>query len=222
MIAAAVTGLLLGIANAAHCAGMCGVLAIQAAALRSGPPGRLVTAFGTGKAFTYVFLGALAGWSGERATDALPAASAALGSLAALAMFAAATALAFGKSSSAWGRRFVSATAPILAGARRAGPFAFGLATGFIPCGVTAIALMNATSAGNACNGIVIMVCLGAGTLPVLLAVAIVGRGMAAPMRRRWRIVGAVALVGTGALTLYRTLTPILSSTEGTAAACCH
>jgi hypothetical protein len=115
-VAATLVGeaLLLALANAAHCAGMCGVFAGHAA--RGG--GRGLSAYLAGKTATYVTLGVLAGAAGAQALALSRAAQPWLALLAGTALLSGLCALQPSRAGAA-GRRLRTALAP----ARRcAGP----------------------------------------------------------------------------------------------------
>src|SRR5690606_9182129 len=54
-----------------------------------------------------------------------------------------------------------------------------GAVWGFVPCGLVYAALVVAATSGSALSGALTMLAFGAGTLPVMVAVASVARGVA-------------------------------------------
>jgi sulfite exporter TauE/SafE len=190
--------LLFGLANSAHCAGMCGPFAVAA----SGGAARL-SAFLAGKAFAYVFLGAVAGAIG----GGLSATSATLGAwIGALtgALMVAAGLLAMARA----GRGVVGADLGVRLLRRLpagAGPFTLGVITGALPCGVLALAVLRALAQPSAAHGAGFMLAFATGTAPSLVVAALTGRGLLARLGpRRAAFAGGALLVLAGALALMR------------------
>jgi len=195
-----------GLANAAHCAGMCGAFALQAA----GGPGR-ITAYLGGKTFSYAFLGALGGGLGLGISTTLVHP---LGWLVGALLVISGLRIGFGRrglvGSGGLASRWLS---PLLAGIlqgtrgqdKPVQPFALGAVTALLPCGVVYLAALQAVATGNALDGAAVMVAFGLGTVPVLLAVAMAGRRVIPRLsaaQARW--VGASVVVFAGLITLAR------------------
>jgi sulfite exporter TauE/SafE len=177
-----------------HCAGMCGPFVLGQAADRMArlPAGRmcesarlrsgLLLPYHAGRIATYTALGTAAGVLG--AARMPPAVPALLLTLAAAAFLL----LALGRAQP----RLVAGLAPALAGggglfalagpAGRLGGLPLGLALGFLPCGMVYAALAAAASAGPVMGGAA-MLAFGLGTVPGLVAVAVLGQAAA----RRWQ-----------------------------------
>lgn len=227
MFEAAGTGLLLGLASAAHCAGMCGAFALQAASATRGRAAlRDFCCYVLGKTFTYVFLGALAGAAGAGVAGLGTWARSSLGILTALVMAWAAVALLRPATrASLPGGRLATWLAPLqgLVGGGRgpAGRFALGMTTGAIPCGVVYVAALQAAHTGSAGPGAAVMASFGLGTVPVLLAVGLLVRH-GSLHHPRLRPAGGVLLVLVAGLTLWRALSPLLTAVGSGAAPCCH
>ena len=193
--------LLLGLASAAHCAGMCGVFALQTA----GRPARTL-AYLLGKTTTYVFLGALAGALGKQVGGLSLDAIHVLGWVAggAMVLVALRTLLAPGARGlpavKTWLAPFLRKLMP--SGDR---PFQLGAVTGLLPCGVTALAVLQALATGSALGGAAVMAAFGLGTMPVLAATAWVGGSL---LKRLSPVVatrlGAVLVLTGGVLLILR------------------
>lgn len=174
-----------------HCTAMCGPFVLGQAADRMArlPAGRMCEAarlrsglllpYHAGRLATYTALGAAAGSVGVlRLPAAVPATLLALAGVAFLL-------LALG--------RLRPALVPALAGgtaggfgwlagpAGRLGGLPLGLALGFLPCGMVYAALAAAASAGPLMGGAA-MLAFGLGTVPALIAVAVLGHAAA----HRW------------------------------------
>jgi sulfite exporter TauE/SafE len=225
-VEALVPGFVFGLANAAHCAGMCGVFAFQAAGARRRPV--RMTLYLLGKTGTYVFLGALAGWLGAQALVATEYAQAALGIAVGLALLVAGVRWILPPTPSGpLGRAWARALAPVLRSAgdayRIGGPFALGAVTGFLPCGVVYLAALQASAHANPLEAAGSMAAFGMGTVPVLLGVGLLGRGAVARYgAARLRVVGGLAVAAIGLLTLWRAATPLFSDAPASCPACLH
>lgn len=178
---------LTGVAGSPHCLVMCGPFA---AACGRRPAG--LAAWHLGRLVSYAALGAVAGLVGA-AIPGPPWLGAAVGA-AMLLWFAAALA------------GFVPEPRLALPGFGRAGrlleegrgplaQFAFGIANGFLPCGLVYSALALPVAVGHAAGGALVMLAFGAGTVPALSVAAvglrrITGRSLAA---RRWLAAAVLA-----------------------------
>ena len=221
---AAIYGAVLGLANAAHCAGMCGGFAVRAAAGTGVSRVLRFSAYQAGKAFTYLFIGAVAGWLGARAlADSSPLRSAA-GLLAAAVLFIGGAALLRTPRPSRIAAGFTGALMPLIGGLGGGGSlrgFSLGAVSGFIPCGVVYLAALEGVASGGVSQSVVLMGAFAVGTLPALGVVGFLGAGLlawAGPVRAR--LGGGLILIITGIIAGWRALTPLLA--EDGAAACCH
>lgn len=203
MIADVDLALLFGLANSAHCAGMCGPFALAAAG-----GARRRAAFLSGKAFAYVFLGALAGALGGSLSGAWQSAAHLLAWITGGALLLAGL-LAL--------QRALADRPPLHFGVRLAarlpavgGPFGLGVLTGFLPCGVLALAVLRALAQPGAASGALFMLAFAAGTAPSLLLVMISGRGLLARLGPR-----RAALAGAGLLLLAGTLALLRAASDG-------
>lgn len=200
--------LLLAVANAAHCAGMCGVFAGHAA--RGG--GRGLATYLAGKTATYVTLGALAGAAGAQALAVSRAAQPWLGLLAGVALgLAALRALRPRLVPSAPGVALAGLLSPLLGDLRRSdlpgGAFTLGAVSGALPCGVVGLALLAALATGTPAAAAAYMLAFGVGTWPALaLAGWLAGR---AADRLAWRAAGGLLLLAAAALTLARSVSAL-------------
>ena len=228
--ALAAAGLLFGLANAAHCAAMCGAFAVQAAGARRAFAGTRLLLYTSGKAFTYASLGALAGAAGGACVAFAGRWGAALAVLVGGALVAAGAGTLLGKRAAA-GRAGFGAVAlgwlgPLLAPLRNfggsSGSFALGLATGLLPCGVTALALLQAATLGAPAESALFMAAFGLGTAPVLVATGLLSRMVGARLSTRaLRIAGGAVLLVAGGLALARGVPLLLDpDREASAPAC--
>ncbi len=210
---------LLGFLGGLHCLGMCGGLAAAVGSLPGGRR-RFLLHYGLyqgGKAWTYVFLGALAGHLGERA-GALAGSAVARTAWVLAALVLAAAALRFlGLALPAAARfRLPPGLGSLLGRLRRglaslppaAAALGTGLVNGFLPCGLTGAALLLAAAAGGAARGALLLLAFGLGTVPWLLLPALGawrGAGLQTPWLRR---AAGLLLLGLAGLSLLRAAAP--------------
>jgi len=165
-----VPAFIMGILGSAHCAVMCG-------AVSSTMCGRARTslAFNAGRIATYAALGAVAGAFGAL----VPVFGVALRPIAAIVLVALGLHLA-GVSNvftkvERLGAPLWKRLAPLAKRPQNAA--ILGAVWGFVPCGLVYTALVVAAGAGGAGAGALTMLAFGAGTFPVMAAVATVARG---------------------------------------------
>ncbi len=225
---------LVGLLGSVHCAGMCGGIvgalsvapavgarpaAVPLAVRPARPPLRTplanVLAYNAGRIGSYMAAGALAGGlaEGARTLARLPALQAGAYWLANLMLAALGLYLM-----DAWrglarleqGGQFVwKRVQPLL---RRVGPLdgpgrmlAAGALWGWLPCGMVYSVLVTAMLSGSAASGALVMLAFGLGTLPMLLALGLLGARLRALLRRRGvRIACGALVLGFGLLGLAR------------------
>lgn len=196
------TGMLGGLS---HCVGMCGPFVLaQAGALSAAPGPMIMRARGSmllpyhlGRITTYAALGGLVAAGSGMVTKA---AGVAWG-LAALLLLAALLFLRQGLvglfpwlaagSGGVWaeglGRMLTRPLRPLFARPGGINGYLLGLTLGLLPCGLIYAGLASAMGTGDAMAGTVMMAAFGAGTVPALLAIGLLG-GAAA---NRWRALAA-------------------------------
>jgi sulfite exporter TauE/SafE len=206
---------LTGLLGSAHCAAMCGGIAV-ATALPARPraswPERLWQALAPslGRIGSYTLAGAAVGGLGAGLLGALDleAAGPWLRTLIGAVLLLAAVRLAVPH----WALRLPSGpAAPLwqgLAPLRRAvpasgpwRPLALGALWGWLPCGLSYTLLAAAWLEGSALHGGLLMLAFGLGTLPALMALAAAGLRWGLP-QGGWRYAGATLIGGAGLLTL--------------------
>ncbi len=212
LLAPAAAGFMLGLANAAHCAGMCGAFAVRATA----KPGPLTafSAYAMGKTFSYVVLGAVAGALGAKLLRNagivqawVAVVAGAILALAGVTKLFPATAVRIVPE---WFARRLSAVfGGLLQGELPGGRFTLGALNGFLPCGVVYLAALQGAAQGGPARSAVLMAGFGLGTLPVLAGVGSVGGALKGRLgAKNLRIGGGLLLLATGAvLILHAALT---------------
>lgn len=197
------TALVMGLAGSLHCAGMCGPLALALpgkGALRQLLWGRIL--YNLGRAVTYGLMGLVVGLLGfGLAATPVQQYLSILSGVVILLMLVFSRAIEGAQGGmlarlSFWVRQRLGKLLGSQPGA--VGQFAIGLVNGLLPCGLVYAALAGAGGTGSPWGGALFMVIFGLGTLPMMLAISLVGKRLLAfkGARRiiRWATV-AVALL---------------------------
>lgn len=206
--------LLMGLLGTGHCIGMCGPFALAAAAGGGGAAGVVsrTLAYQLGKTLTYVFLAVLfslvGGWLGGE--GALPwlqnamSAGVGLGMMALGLAYALELRLAPGTLRWVDGSRWCGAVAAVLRAPTWWRSVLIGWLNGFLPCGLSLMALVYAAGFGSVAGAAAGAALFGAATIPGLSLVALFGMKLL-QTHRRWllRLAGAT-LVVMGLLTIIR------------------
>ena len=206
-------GLLAGLAASPHCAGMCGPFPLHIC--RSQAPGRPLARqllFLLGKTFSYVFLGALAGFFGHLLHSRLFASSQNL-----LAYLLGGAMIVLGlamldllpRPRISTDRQRVGALFQGLLGGFFSSPgplasFLLGIASGFLPCAVPLALLAVAAASHSVPTGMLTMAGLGLGTAPVLLAIGLSATLFDLRLRRISLRGAALIVILLGVMTLLR------------------
>jgi len=186
------SGLLVGIVGSAHCAGMCGPLALALPVPQAGRAkfvtGRLL--YSIGRVVTYVLLGAVAGLVGNRLfmAGAQQTVSIVLGVVLLVAALAPALLKRFRAGSILMGRITTPVQRAIGALLQRSSLlalFLLGLVNGLLPCGLVYVALAAAVTTGDITRGVLFMMGFGIGTVPVMFVIALLGKQIQGGVRKR-------------------------------------
>ena len=205
---------LLGLTGTGHCLGMCGAFSLAVSAGANGPT--LVVwrqlSYQLGKATSYVFIGIIL-LLASRLIDAqwpLLRFQNVLGWLVGAVMLAMGAAYAFeirlsAKAGTWWrGHAVCGSLAMLWRSPSLLKSLLIGWVNGFLPCGLSMMALLALANRGSTLGVVVGAYVFGLATMPGLLALGLLGQrvGLA---QRRWLVrVGGVALMLFGALTLVR------------------
>jgi hypothetical protein len=210
------TAFLLGLIGSLHCAGMCGPLAL---ALPVNRPvflpflaGRLL--YNAGRIVTYAALGALFGLLGQS-------------------LFLISLIVAPGLFFRAQPLKFVNwIKTPFLKLMRHRGAsalFGLGLLNGLLPCGLVYTACAAAISADSFRHSVEYMTAFGFGTIPLMLAITLLGQRLQFILRFKLQRLIPVSLALIGALLVLRGLalgiphlSPILSVQADAVRQCCQ
>jgi uncharacterized protein len=203
-----------GLLGFAHCLGMCGGFAVYLSQGKSGTKmvaGQLLWL--AGKLFSYLFLGAVAGFLGRSIENLLPNLDL-LRNL--LSYLAGALILMMGLSLFGLlpiGKRsregfveslLVSLSQKFLTAASPGAALALGLATGFLPCPIVLAFLAYALQSGSVATGMVTMGALGLGTMLPLLLLGSITRLSGIHLRSWAPKAGALLLIILGLTTALR------------------
>ena len=210
-------GLVGGALSFVHCLGMCGGFSLYMS--RGGNPrsslGRQLL-WHAGRVFTYVFLGALAGFGGglvhslsafSYAQNILSYAAGAVIILMGLGLIGVPTPFRPRPSARREEGLLASVFRHFIDPPSSTGALALGLATGFLPCPIVLAFLAYSANTGSVAAGMIVMAAMGLGTLWSLLLLGMTGH-MINQRLRQW---GAVA---AGAVLVLAGLTTILRGTE--------
>ncbi len=205
--------LILGFAGSLHCVGMCGplVLALPLAAADQWQILRQMLVYHAGRILTYTALGVLFGLLGKGM--AVAGFQKTLSIAAGILMISMAfmtwrfesilTALpGFGK----FTRKVQSSIGELMRAHPGRATFSMGLLNGLLPCGMVYAALAGAISAAGIAEGAVFMAVFGMGTLPLLLAVSVLGRSFNMAVRKKIKFAQPILLTIAGLLLLQRGL----------------
>ncbi|MGZ8154332.1 MAG: sulfite exporter TauE/SafE family protein [Burkholderiales bacterium] len=204
-----------GLLGGVHCAAMCGGIVVACTSRRANGAfdWRRALAYNTGRISSYAIAGAVAGALGQASVAFRGGATThhvllALAGTALVLMglyiggaswvvrgLEAAGAVAW-RRIQPWSRAFLPASTPTRA-------LGLGFVWGWLPCGMVYAVLMTAVASADALQGAAVMVAFGLGTLPNLLAVAVVADRLRSLSRRpvlRVAAAASVAVLGFSAL----------------------
>jgi sulfite exporter TauE/SafE len=201
------TAFLLGFVGSAHCAGMCGPLALALPHWGRGQGsfllGRLLYNFG--RIITYAGMGAIFGLLGQGVAMAglqrwvsLTLGVVILAGVVVAPRFANRVPVTRGVN---W---LKAALGTMLQ--RRALPamFGIGLLNGLLPCGLVYVACAAATATGDVLAGMQYMLAFGLGTVPLLLAISLLGTKLQFALRFKVQRLIPASLILVGMLLLLR------------------
>ncbi|RME93874.1 MAG: sulfite exporter TauE/SafE family protein [Verrucomicrobia bacterium] len=225
------TAFLLGLAGSAHCAGMCGPLAL--ALPGSGDSrGRLLLGrllYNLGRSTTYALMGVVLGLLGRSLVLAGVQrwVSIALGGLLLVGVVFSRSIvprLPVSGLTAAVQRRL----APLLRSRRPGALFVFGLLNGLLPCGLVYAAGAAAVATGSVLGAVLYMLVFGLGTTPMMLALGLAGRAVPVKWRLRLQRMVPYTLALVAGLLILRGMnlgipyvSPRLGAGHGMAPACC-
>ncbi len=210
---ALVTSLTIGLVGSLHCIGMCGPIAISLP-LGNKSWGRRTLGglvYNLGRILTYGLLGAIFGFLGKgiELAGLQRWASILIGFIMVLSVIAPALFtkkiklehILFGYAGRMIGKfrkLFKINSLPSL--------FLIGLLNGILPCGLVYVALAGAINTNQIIGGVIYMVVFGLGTLPVMLAIPLLGNIIGKGFRKKYQFVLSSFVVLLGLLFVLRGL----------------
>lgn len=202
------TALVMGVFSGGHCLGMCGPLVLALPVGERGFTAALTARvlYNTGRIFTYVLLGAIVGVLGAAANlkglqKYLSYVAGGMLILISLLQLTPVLQIHFLSRAQTFLRNLLTRAAG------KAGPGKFtllGVANGFLPCGMVAMALMASIAAGTLTDGVLYMLFFGLGTFPLMLAASLFGVYLKPKLRGFLTIAGPIYGIALGILLLLR------------------
>ncbi|MDQ6966186.1 MAG: sulfite exporter TauE/SafE family protein [Mariprofundaceae bacterium] len=207
----------MGFMGSLHCIGMCGGLVGALSMSREKVWWSGLLAYQFGRVSTYAILGLFVGFSGAALStlggDQLQRIFAAFAAL--LMMFFALNLAGWLpdplKRLSAWASRKTGLShlaMRVSRSSRVTSWYSLGLINGLLPCGLVYAALSLALAAGNALNAVQMMLAFGLGTIPAMMFVPSILRGMTPSQRSISLRIAAMLILLLGMITLYRSVLP--------------
>ena len=207
------TALFIGLVGSLHCIGMCGPIAVALPLGNKGWGHRTIggLTYNTGRIITYAVLGAIFGFLGQGIEMAglQRWASIIIGIAMVLSVLfpvlfkgkAKLEQFLFGYAGRMIGKfrkLFTINSLPSL--------FLIGLLNGLLPCGLVYVAIAGALNTNDLVNGILFMIVFGLGTLPVMLAIPLLGNLIGQGFRKKYNHVLSTIVVIIGVLFILRGL----------------
>jgi len=208
-----VIALMTGLVGSLHCIGMCGPIAI---ALPLGNKSWLQKVAGgitynTGRILTYGILGALFGMLGQGLEMAglQKWASIAIGVIMILSVLFPVLfrgKIKFEQLFFGYAGRLVGQFRKLFAVSSFPSLFFIGLLNGLLPCGLVYIAIAGAINTNDIASGVIYMLIFGIGTIPVMLAIPLIGNLIGRNFRQRFKGVLAGFIIVLGIIFILRGL----------------
>ena len=204
---------MLGLAGSLHCVGMCGPIALALprppGSTQSLLAGRLL--YNLGRALTYAAMGAVFGLLGQSLLLAGWQRGLSITAGVLILAYVLSTWLGKGRwSLESAALRFIAPVqhtlGRLLKRTSTGGLLAVGLLNGLLPCGLVYVALAGAAATGSAWGGAGFMFIFGLGTLPMMLAISLVGPSLYGRFRGRFQRVIPIALSVMAVLFILRGL----------------
>ncbi|MEN9443939.1 MAG: hypothetical protein RIS47_829 [Bacteroidota bacterium] len=207
------TAFMMGLIGNFHCAGMCGPLAIAVPLDRSSWLKRLAGSltYNLGRTLTYAIMGAIFGLLGQG--FAMAGFQRWLSILMGVLMIAIVIFPSLFKNPFDSDRGLFRLVGGVKAKLRKLfsirsykSLFSIGLLNGLLPCGLVYFAIVGAIATGSVTNGMMYMAAFGLGTLPIMLAIPILGTMISAKLRTIFTKSIPIVMIFIGGLFILRGL----------------
>lgn len=230
---AIIAGGTLGLISSFHCVGMCGPLALSLPVAHLAGPLQTIALvlYNLGRIITYATLGLVFGLTGRQIFIAgwQQWFSIALGVI----ILILALQYFFFKNlyQPKWLQRFYGNVQQwmgyFLRSRNISGYLLLGMANGLLPCGMVYLAIAGALSTQEVQESVLFMASFGAGTLPAMLALSLIGLKMDLTVRKQIRKVMPVLVASVAIILILRGMnlgipfiSPVLATANGEAASC--
>ncbi|MFC4699428.1 sulfite exporter TauE/SafE family protein [Glaciecola siphonariae] len=174
---------LMGLAGGVHCVGMCGGIAsaFTFAIPKQASPSFYILAYNVGRVLSYSLAGALSGYLGAIASNAIHTTIPILTIISAVFLILLALYISdwykglsyFEKLGSHLWRYLQPLSKKMLPFKHPGYALGYGMVWGWLPCGLVYTALTWSMASGSALNGAAFMMMFGAGTFPALIAMSL-------------------------------------------------
>jgi len=208
-----ITALTIGLVGSLHCIGMCGPIAV---ALPLGNKGWGYRVFGgvtynVGRIISYAVLGAIFGLLGQGIEMAglQKWASIFIGAIMVLSVLFPALfkgKIKFEQVFFGYAGKMIGKFRKLFAISSIPSLFSIGILNGFLPCGLVYVAIAGAINTNSFYDGILFMILFGLGTLPVMLAIPLLGNMIGQKVRKKFSGLLNIFIVIIGVLFILRGL----------------
>ncbi|MBK9292710.1 MAG: sulfite exporter TauE/SafE family protein [Bacteroidetes bacterium] len=205
------TALTIGLVGSLHCIGMCGPIAVALPLGRKSWADKVLgsTLYNFGRAFTYGIIGALFGLLGKGLHFAglQQWASIAMGVVMIVSVLFPVVfreKIKLANLTSGYSVRLISRFRELFGKHSHRNLFIIGLLNGLLPCGLVYVAVAGAVNTNDVAYGALFMIVFGLGTLPVMMALSLVGNMIGAGLRSRLANVVPVFIVMLGIVFILR------------------
>lgn len=203
-----VSALTLGLLGSFHCAGMCGPIALILPFPENNKWAKLYGGliYHLGKIISYAILGIIFGSIGSGIS--LSGFQYNISFIMGILMIVFALISIIFKNNTSFNIPFLNALkiklGNLLSVKKYNSVFLIGLLNGFLPCGLVYIALAGAISSASIYKGALFMIFFGLGTLPMLLAISVIGSSLSLNIRRKITKFIPLTIILIGALFILR------------------
>ncbi|TLX77573.1 sulfite exporter TauE/SafE family protein [Labilibacter sediminis] len=216
-----ISGFILGLMGSLHCAGMCGPIALSLPLYGNTLTPKIIGGilYNTGRTITYGIMGAIFGLLGQGLSlvGFQQWISVAMGALMIISVIMPSLFKNINAGNfpiAGWVRKGIQR---LFIKKSFGGLFFIGLLNGLLPCGLVYMAIAGAIGTGDATTGTIFMVLFGLGTLPLMLAISMLGNMVSLSIRNKINKLIPVLVVFIGLIFILRGLSlgiPYLSPPE--------